>query len=68
MLHFQWNVMWAARDGEWKLIGNDKSGSRSLHRLTDPAPEVTDYAAEKPEIVARLEKLHEEWADEVSPK
>jgi len=31
----------------------------SLHRLTDEEPEVKDYAAERPELVAELTALHE---------
>ena len=55
------------RDREWKLIGAEGRPKMSLHRLTDEKPEVKNYAKEKPEIVARLAKLHQMWASEVKP-
>ena len=65
-------AQWAVRDGDWKLIGNawdtsagDKNQDRIerfLCNLRDDIGEKKNLAAEKPEIVARLTKLHEEWA------
>ncbi len=68
VLHFQWHKQWAVREGDWKLIGRDNREQVSLHNLADEQPEVTNYAKQKPEIVARLQKLHVVWAEEVSPK
>ena len=70
VLHFQWQNQWAVRDGDWKLIGRKgrKANSKetvTLHSLTDEQPEVTNYAQKKPEIVARLRQLHEDWARDV---
>jgi len=68
VLHFQWHKQWAVRQGDWKLIGRDDREQVSLHNLADEEPEVTNYAKQKPEIVARLGKLHADWAEEVMPK
>lgn len=67
VLHFQWGQNWAVREGDWKLIGKGKKPNLSLHRLTDDNPEVTDYAAEKPQLVARLQALHDKWLTDVTP-
>ncbi len=67
VLHFQWHKQWAVRDGDWKLIGVDGKPKASLHRLSDDKPEVKNHASEKPEIVARLRRMHEDWAKEVRP-
>ena len=67
VLHFGWGTQWAVRDGEWKLIGRTNQEAVSLHRLSDEQPEVKNYAAEKPEVVARLKDLHDAWAKEVEP-
>lgn len=71
VLHFDWQDKWAVREGDWKLIAlfnrSKKVVEYSLHNLADEKPEVKDYVAEKPQIVAHLKKLHEEWAIEVKP-
>jgi len=68
VLHFQWHKSWAVREGDWKLIGRDDRPQASLHNLADKEPEVVNYAKQKPEIVARLRKLHDDWAKDVMPK
>ncbi len=79
--HWMWQEQWAVREGDWKLIGNgrDTTGLQSRHaprkemgefylaNLADDPPEATDHAAARPEIVARLGKLHEEWLADVTP-
>ncbi len=72
VMHWQWINSWAVRDANWKLIGKKGRGAKaktnfSLHNLEDAEPEVVNYAAEKPEIVARLRGLHEAWVAEVMP-
>ena len=62
-LYFQWQNNWAVRRGDWKLIR--RGGKFSLRNLSDEDPEVTNYADDNPEIVARLRKLYEAWAKEV---
>jgi len=68
VLYFAWGTKWAVRDGEWKLIGAKGRENVSLHRLTDAEPEKVNYAKEKPEIVAKLEAMHEAWTEDVKPK
>ncbi len=74
VLHFQWQDHWAVCEGDWKLIGRMEGKGRraqlkmTLHSLADEKPERRDYAAEKPQLVARLRKLHETWAETVSPE
>ncbi len=69
VLHFDWRNSWAVREGDWKLIATynrtNESHTYTLHNLADERPEVKDYASEKPELVARLKTLHEEWAKDV---
>jgi arylsulfatase A-like enzyme len=80
VLHWQWQKSWAVREGDWKLIfkGRDSTdqwqghaGARRkiaevfLGNLGDDDPEYKNYADVRSEIVVRLMKLHEEWAEEV---
>ena len=66
-MHWQWDDRWAVRQGNWKLIGEGKKG-QSLGNLSDPQPEKKNYIKEKPEIVKRLQELHDEWLKEVEPE
>ncbi|NOX99153.1 MAG: sulfatase-like hydrolase/transferase [Verrucomicrobia bacterium] len=73
ILHFQWIKSWAVREGDWKLICKQGRGAKakahySLHNLAEVDPEVADHAADEPDIVNRLRRLHEAWAKEVSPR
>lgn len=79
VLHFQWVKKWAVRQGDWKLLyepgRKPKKGKKgkpaariTLHNLADAKPEAKNHAKGHPEIVERLQKLHEEWAKEVTPK
>jgi len=66
---------WAVREGDWKLIGNPDDTSKkaplteadALFLSNPPADpsEMTNLAAQHPDIVARLARLHEEWAAEM---
>lgn len=63
------NADWAVREGDWKLIGRTRDTSKpdaAAERITDflvdlskDFGEVTNLAAQQPEIVARLRTLHE---------
>ncbi|WP_221030412.1 sulfatase-like hydrolase/transferase [Actomonas aquatica] len=71
-LYWQWNDSWAVREGPWKLIrrGNRGIGQPALAEthlanLADSEPEETNHAAEHPEVVQRLEALHDAWAADV---
>jgi arylsulfatase A len=66
-LNFGWSGGWAVRRGDWKLIRWQKEEKLSLHNLADARPEAKDYAAEKPEIVAGLQALHDQWERELNP-
>lgn len=67
---------WAVRDGDWKLIGNPrdtsnkapigKGDSRFLVNLAEDVSEMKNLAGEHPEVVSRLEKLHDAWASDFS--
>ena len=67
VMHWMWQKNWAVREGDWKLISAGRRGA-GLFSLAGEKPEQTDFAAEKPEIVRRLTKLHEEWVKEVMPQ
>lgn len=64
------NAEWAVREGAWKLIGRttDSTDGRKpipienflVNLETDPS-EKTNLAQEKPEVVERLRKLHDEY-------
>jgi arylsulfatase A-like enzyme len=66
------NPQWAVREGDWKLIGNamdttvgDRKPERFplwLSHLADDIGERNNRAAERPDLVARLKKLHDDWA------
>jgi arylsulfatase A len=73
-------VTWAAREGDWKLIYNGQDSTDEwqghpeprrkipkifLGNLADDQPEFKNHAEQRPEIVQRLMKLHEEWASDV---
>ncbi len=68
VLHFAWRGKWAVRDGEWKLRGTDGKKKAALHRLTGDDPEKVDLAQERPDIVKRLQVLHDDWARSVKPR
>ena len=67
-LHWQWFEGWAVALAEWKLIGGSDPAANELLRLSDPAPELANHAADHPELVAQLRARHETWADEVHPE
>ena len=73
-------VSWAVREGDWKLIYNGvdttdrwqghpeprrKIPKIFLGNLADDQPEYKNYAEQRPKIVQRLMKLHEEWAKDI---
>lgn len=68
VMHWQWGNRWAVREGDWKLIDNDKEGGQSLGNLSDPQPEKENYIKEKPDIAKRLQALHNQWLIEVEPE
>jgi hypothetical protein len=71
------NAQWAAREGDWKLIGNarDTSGGPLsnedkklfLSNLAEDISETRNLAKENPNVVARLKKLHDDWYTQQQP-
>lgn len=65
VMHWQWNVQWAVRQGPWKLIGL-KDRKRWLGNLDDEKPEAKNYLQQTPDVAKRLHELHDEWVAEVT--
>ncbi len=63
-IHWQWHDRWAVRQGDWKLI-RERENRRMLVNLADTEPERVDYYKERPDIVTRLEALHDVWEKDV---
>ena len=67
---------WAVRDGPWKLIGNPNDTSHVapleegddlfLVNLNDDIGERTNLRNQHHELVKKLNKLHEDWIQEVT--
>jgi len=83
VMHWQWGNSWAVREGDWKLIYNGRDTTDEwqghpqpqrkipevfLGNLADAQPELKNHADEKPEVVQKLMKLHEDWAKELEPR
>jgi len=51
--------IWAVREGQYKLIGIHNKVE--LYNLDNDLSETRDLAGEMPEVVTRLQKLHEQW-------
>jgi arylsulfatase A len=66
VMHWHWQDKWAAREGDWKLLGKGQE-SQFLGNLNDPQPEKKNYIEEQPDIVKRLQALHVEWLKDVQP-
>ncbi len=73
--HWQLGKQWAAREGDWKLIGNPRDTSapdvkfdtnRFLVNLQDDPGEQRNLAKENPQIVKQLNALHEAWLEDVT--
>ncbi len=66
---------WAIRDGDWKLLGNPRDPSeraplteadrRFLVNLAEDASEMTNLAEQYPQVVERLEQLHNDWLQSI---
>jgi len=76
--HWQLANQWAVREGDWKLIGNPNDTSHKapitaadklfLSDLRRDVSEMTNLAAQHPDIVNRLESLHQEWVRDVKDR
>jgi len=67
VMHWQWYRNWAVREGDWKLLGRQDKAT-FLGNLADAKPELKNYLKEKPDLVARLHRLHVAWEKDVTPK
>ncbi len=56
---------WAVRSGDWKLVG--EKAKVGLFDLSTDVSEKDDLAANMPEKVAALTKLHDAWLAEMQP-
>lgn len=75
-LHWMMNNQWAVREGDWKLIANPTDSSKKapltaddklfLANLAADPGEMKNLAKANPQVVQRLQKLHQEWAAEVT--
>ncbi|MDA0590042.1 MAG: sulfatase-like hydrolase/transferase [Planctomycetota bacterium] len=78
---FHWQTgrdSWAVRSGDWKLLGNPRDTSNKaplgpndklfLVNLAKDHTEMKNLASDNPDVVMRLQKQHDEWVREVSPK
>lgn len=71
----KWGPQWSVREGDWKLIGNPNDTSHKaeitekdrlfLVNLSEDVTEMTNLAPQHPDIVGRLEALHEKWLRDV---
>jgi arylsulfatase A-like enzyme len=52
---------WGLREGQWKYIGEIRSGAAELYDLSVDPAEQRNIAGEHPEMVARFASLCEEW-------
>ncbi len=68
---------WAVRHGKWKLIGNPNDTSNKapitdedrlfLVNLSEDVSEMKNLAAANPEVVERMQSLHDAWIKDVEP-
>ncbi|MHC4573325.1 MAG: sulfatase-like hydrolase/transferase [Planctomycetota bacterium] len=83
VMHWQWQDTWAVREGDWKLIYNGRDTTDEwqgqpeprrdipkvfVGNVADDEPELKNYADERPDLVRRLMKLHQQWEKEVRPR
>ncbi len=60
VLHWQFYNSWAVREGNWKLV--QEKGGPFLSNMEEDVSETRNLAADHPEIVTRLTRMHEVWA------
>jgi len=67
VMHWHWAHLWAVREGDWKLVQN-RNVPLALYHLGDDRPEQEDHLTTEPEIVSRLQSLHDDWVTDVMPE
>jgi arylsulfatase A len=68
-------AQWAVREGDWKLLGNPRDSSnkapltkddqRFLSNLAEDVSEMKNLAADHPEVVERLSRLHDQYVADI---
>ena len=76
VFHWQMRNSWAVREADWKLLGNPrdtsedakdvKLGKLFLVNLKEDVGERRNVVSANPKIVERLQRLHDEWASQLS--
>lgn len=66
VLHWAWRSGWAVRRGDWKLIKAMGRDDVELVNLAEAKPEMTNHAAQRPDLVAELRALHLAWIADVA--
>ena len=76
-IFWEWNEQYAVRDGDWKLLKGrlyeadtknlepGKARGTALYNITNDIGEQTDQSEAEPEIFQRLNKLYENWREEM---
>ncbi|MFC6100364.1 arylsulfatase [Olivibacter domesticus] len=59
---------WAVREGDWKLVGEAKSGQVQLFNLAEDPVETQDLAKIRKDIVSKLTKDYHQWSLDVGVK
>ena len=72
------NADWAVREGDWKLIGRTRDTTRAdkgaevvtlfLANIAEDPGETNNVASERPDLVSRLKKLHDEHLGDARAK
>jgi len=67
-LFWRFGKQWAVRQGDWKLVvARGGSMKPELYNLADDLSESKNLAADKPEILARLQATYDAWNAEQAP-
>jgi len=64
-LYWQHNKGRAVRQGDWKLVSEDKGSTWELYNLSKDGTELDDLSEEMPERLAELKQMHDAWMKRV---
>ena len=60
-IFWKWKQGWAVADKQWKLVTSDGCKTLELHDMYKNRTETNNLAAQNPEVVQRLSKMHKLW-------
>ena len=60
-IFWKWKQGWAVADKQWKLVTSDGGKTLELHDMYKNRTETNNLAAQNPEVVQRLSKMHKLW-------